>query len=93
MKVNNELEFMEARGLGETKFSQVERNTYKYTDCGAWITSSHEGIKVGSIVEGSDAEVEADFLAYPFEISEFWDALQWVNDEDCMEWSKQHDEN
>ena len=36
--VNNVEEFIKARSLGEKTFSQVERATYKYTICGAWIT-------------------------------------------------------
>lgn len=34
----------------------VNRAVYKGTDCGAWCEFDEEGIKVGTIVEGSDAE-------------------------------------
>jgi hypothetical protein len=33
----------------------VDRAVYKATDCGAWVRFDAEGIKVGTIVEGSDA--------------------------------------
>ena len=42
MTVNNLQEFMEARGFGEESFKDIERNTYKYTDCGAWVQEKTE---------------------------------------------------
>jgi hypothetical protein len=35
---------------------RIDRAIYKGTSCGAWIRFDAEGIKVGTIVEGSDAE-------------------------------------
>ena len=35
-EVNNLYEFMEERGFGEKTIENIKRNTYKYTDCGAW---------------------------------------------------------
>lgn len=34
--------------------SLVKKNIYKYTDCGAWVSFDDCGIRLGSIVEGSD---------------------------------------
>lgn len=34
--------------------SGIKRGVYKYTDCGAWIEFNENGVKLGSIVEGSD---------------------------------------
>lgn len=36
--------------------TRIDRAVYKNTDCGAWIRFDEQGIKVGTIVEGSDAE-------------------------------------
>jgi len=47
-------DFLAARMCSEESFNQVKRNTYKYTDCGAWIDEDEKGITVGSIVEGAD---------------------------------------
>lgn len=33
---------MEARGFGEESLKDIEKNTYKYTDCGAWIQEKTE---------------------------------------------------
>jgi hypothetical protein len=43
---------------------QCERNLYKYTDCGAWIEFKEWGIRLGSIVEGSDEGTEVFELRY-----------------------------
>ncbi len=87
MDVNNLDEFLEARGFGEKKFWQVEKATYKYTDCGAWCREVEGGLEVGSIVEGVEAETESHTLLYPSKISKFWDDLQSVEDEALQIWN------
>ena len=42
-QINTLKEFLNARGFGEKTFADVERNTYKYTNCGAWIQEETEG--------------------------------------------------
>ena len=42
----------------EPDFSIMSRRLYKATACGAWIAEEEDGIAVGSIVEGSDADCE-----------------------------------
>ncbi len=90
MTVNNLKDFLKARMCSEKTFAQVERNTFKYTDCGAWITQNDEGITVGSIVEGVDWGTDTHTLRYPFEIQGFWDALQAVEDEANEIWHNTH---
>ncbi len=90
MTVNNLKDFLKARMCSEKTFAQVERNTFKYTDCGAWITQNDEGITVGSIVEGVDWGTDTHTLRYPFEIQDFWDALQAVEDEANEIWHDTH---
>ena len=89
-KVNNLKEFLEARGCGEKDFSDVEKATYKYTTCGAWITQSSDGIKIGSIVEGCDQGTLIYILDYPFEIDLFWDSLDKVDKEAEKIWDETH---
>ena len=43
---------------GTREISLIKKYVYKYTDCGAWIEFDSEGILVGTIVEGSDAEYQ-----------------------------------
>ena len=109
--INNLKEFIEARGFGEETFKCVERNTYKYTDCGAWIREDvevegedyvdflgyeHEaevswrGITVGSIVEGVDYDCDPVTVTYPFELDEFWKALQSIEDQANEIWKRTH---
>tara|TARA_R110000824_G_scaffold201667_3_gene385764 strand:- start:1193 stop:1552 length:360 start_codon:yes stop_codon:yes gene_type:complete len=82
--------FIEARGLGERNFKDIQSNTYKYTDCGAYINEMSDGINVGSIVEGVDEGTALSVLQYPFEIKAFWDALQAVADEAEQIWQDTH---
>jgi len=46
------------------------------------------GISVGSIVEGSDAEVGPVRLYFPFTNEQLWDAVQEINDEACAFWDE-----
>lgn len=87
--INNLEEFMKARGFGETTFQDIERNTYKHTKCGAWITQplQLDGITVGSIVEGG-ADCTPKTIAYPFELNEFWNALENIEKQADEIWNK-----
>ena len=54
----------------------IEKSIYKSTDCGSWIHWDDKSIRIGSIVEGSDAEVEFEStFRFPFESSEIDDWL------------------
>ena len=88
--VNNIEEFIKARKCSEKDFQDVVRNTYKYTDCGAWITRDFTSITVGSIVEGVDWDTDTYTLQFPFKIQEFWDMLQSVEDEANEIWKDTH---
>jgi len=61
-QINNLKEFIEARGFGEESFKDIERNTYRRTNCGAWIREDVE-------VEGEDY---VDFLGYEHEAEVTW---------------------
>ena len=89
-KVNNLKEFLEARGCGEKDFSDVEKATYKYTTCGAWIAQSSDGVTIGSIVEGCDEGTSVYTLDYPFEIDLFWDSLDKVDKQAEEIWNDTH---
>ena len=61
----------------------IERDIYKYTDCGAWISWTDSTVTIGSIVEGSDAEFDFTFH-FPVElesIEEWIDELEVLCDE------------
>lgn len=46
-----------AKSIGvEPNAELIDRAIYKGTDCGAWVRFDEQGVKVGTIVEGSDAE-------------------------------------
>ena len=54
--VNNLQDFLKARMCSEENFEQVKRNTYKYTDCGAWIEEDEKVEVVKS--EGLEVHVK-----------------------------------
>jgi len=64
----------------------ISRRVFKETECGAWIEVTETGVKLGSIVEGSDVEIEASFLSFPFTSDDYDDAIQYVEGEAEREW-------
>jgi hypothetical protein len=46
------------------------------------------GITVGSIVEGSDVEIDPVSLHFPFESEEFWKVVRAINDEASFYWKR-----
>ena len=74
--------------IGADSESIAKKAIYKGTDCGAWIKFEDDGITVGSIVEGSDAEITKPKLEFPFEARQFWDLLEEVNYEACEAWEE-----
>ncbi len=85
----------------EPQVESVKRAVYKATDCGAFVVFPSDApcrVGVGSIVEGSDAEVPPIFVTYnedkPDEqfIAEWRKAVQHVEDEaDCL-WREANEE-
>lgn len=73
--------------------NRLERDLYKYTDCGAWITYSTYSVTIGSIVEGSDAEFAKAF-EFPFSsdlFDEWLDELEMLTDEAWREANEEND--
>jgi len=69
----------------------ISKAIYRGTRCGAWIRFNADGIKLGSIVEGSDAETETHTLLYPFDYEEIWSALEAIEDEAEILWHEAND--
>ena len=77
--------------------SCIKRGVHKYTDCGAWIEFNEGGVKLGSVVEGSDfgansidlnwKEIPAKFTSSLDLIEEQCDLIwQWANvPRDCAD--------
>lgn len=76
----------------DADIDSISRAIYKGTECGAWIDEKDGMIRIGSIVEGSDAEV-CKHLCYPFTMSNFWDMVEAVNTEACQLWAECHNAN
>lgn len=57
----------------EELIRSIKRHGYKYTDCGMWVDPTHQGVTIGSIVEGYDGDGTSTFkFSYPFEEQD-WD--------------------
>lgn len=82
------IEDMEIRNIWDlaeylnTTPGYLKRDVYDATECGAWIEWDDTTVKVGSVVEGSDAEYDRSF-SFPFYASEYdtWiDELEQLTD-------------
>ena len=49
------------------------------------------GVKVGSIVEGSDVEIGPEEMLFPFDSSDFWKMVENINEEACFYWKERND--
>ena len=83
------------RGCGENTIEDLQRNVYKYTACGAYVSEVEppdrpKALLVSSIVEGVDDGTEIHCLHYPFTIEEFQNTLQSVEDEAEEIWNSTH---
>lgn len=76
--------------LGCISFAEAKRSVYNYTDCGAWINCDESGIRVGSIVEGTEDEVEPVKLTYPFSLNQYQQAVESVESEAQLIWMETH---
>ena len=83
-------DFVRERSFGEKTEDDVSRNTYKYTDCGAWIEFDEKSVTLGSIVEGVDEGVSPVVLNYPFALDDFWKMLDSVEEEADRIWNLSH---
>lgn len=64
----------------------IKRGVYKYTDCGASIEFNENGVKLGSIVEGSDFGADSIDLTWKEIPSKFTSSLQAIEDQCELIW-------
>lgn len=89
-KIRNASDLAALLGANGTSEEALSRRVYKATDCGAWLAKTHDGVQVGSIVEGTDATTDTHDLQYPFTPAEFWTALEEVEAEASYIWNQTH---
>jgi len=71
---------------GYTIHNKIEKALYKSSSCGAWVHFDNDGIIIGSIVEGSDFEIKADKLTYPFPEKSLDQTIEFVEGEVQVVW-------
>lgn len=80
MVINSIKDYADYIGI---EVEHLERAIYKGTACGAWICWDDEKMKIGSIVEGSDAEFDRTFY-FPVDsekIEAWFEELDELTDE------------
>ena len=77
--------------LGTTP-DRLERDMYKYTDCGMPISWDNEKVMLGVYAEGADAEWSHD-LFFPFTGKEFDDMVEYVEEESDQLWHEWNDDD
>lgn len=82
--INNINELAEAIGVSEP--GRIARAIYKGTECGCVFQYASDGVLVSGYAEGSDAELPTYTVQFPFEITEFWDAVNDADADGCEEW-------
>jgi len=73
--------------LSATSVEQAKHHVYKYTDCGAWIEFTADGVRVGSIVEGCDFGTAIYPLKYPFTEQDYDARIKAVEAEASALWT------
>ena len=77
--------------LGRDDPEGWSRSIYKGTACGAWLVlEGRDAVRVGSIVEGCNADAESFSVVWPFTSEEFWQAVQAVEDSASELWDQTH---
>lgn len=83
--VNNFNELCDEVGCARSH-PALRKAIYKGTDCGAWIKVNDKSVTLGSIVEGSDAEIGPYTITFPFDATTFWETLNFIDGEAGREW-------
>jgi len=78
-------------------FKEIEKwwsnRIYHETECGAWMDVPDQRIiRLGSIVEETDAETQTVSLEWPFNAEMFWKAVRDVENEADIIWHEWNDE-
>jgi len=71
-----------------TEFVMKDGKRVYYESEEAVTLSNCVGIKVGSIVEGSDVEIEPVLFKFPFEVKDWDRSIQNINDEASFIWEE-----
>lgn len=74
------------------RIARLNKIVYKNTDCGAWVQVHPDRVVIGSIVEGSDAEVPGCDLPFPFDIEAWDETIQYVEDEADLLWREANED-
>ena len=63
--------------------ASVRRAVFKGTECGCVFDTTRNHILIAGYAEGVDAECPPHILQYPFELDDFWAALECADMDGC----------
>ena len=97
MIIANQIDLANLVGAVDHTEQAIGFAVYHGTECGAWVHFVHVGgaavgVQLGSIVEGTDGEIVADTLYYPFSEEAWREAVQYVEQRADDLWHEIHDE-
>jgi len=75
-------------GAARADNESISRRVYKDTSCGAWAKVENGAFVVGSIVEGTDAEVRPEWVELPCSEEDIDRAIENVEAEADFLWSQ-----
>jgi hypothetical protein len=75
--------------IEQDDFKLLEKHIYRGTNCGASIQKIDNGVKIGSIIEGYDAETIYYSFFFPFDTEDFWKDMNEVEKEAATLWNEQ----
>ena len=85
--INNLEELSIEMGVGPTERS-ISKALFKATECGITFNHGPSGISLRGYAEGAEAECGAIELTYPFDVEDFWEAVEDADKEGCAMWDE-----
>ena len=93
MRINSKADLARYLGTRTSEESDIAHSVYHYTGCGAWfhwvkLNRRVVGVDLGTIVEGSDAEVHTTPLMFPFTSTDWERTIEYVEAEAEALWNE-----
>ena len=80
-----------ANELGCSDFF-IGKVLFKAARCGIVFQETDTGVAVAGYAEGADADCPWHELEFPFTIDEFWQIVEFADDEGCELWEEVNEE-
>ena len=75
-----------AKWFSGTTPEHIERDMFKYTNCGMCIEWNEKGIELVGYVEGADCDMPSEFLSFPFTTEHAKSVIDYLEEEADIMW-------